>query len=131
MDGFFAYPSQPTELRAAIQEAARRVPGLTTWEENDIAGRFLVEPILENIENSEYLVADITRFNFNVSYEIGYAIGKCRRVFLVKSGALKSDDDLIREVVLFDTLGYSVYTHAGQLTEKLKDIQDIRRVSRS
>jgi hypothetical protein len=102
MKGICAYPSQPREIGVVIQETARLVPGLSTWEENDIPGRFIIEPILEQIETSDHLAADITRLNFNVSYEIGYAIGRQRRIFLLKSGAIKADDDLMREVGIFD-----------------------------
>ena len=43
-----------------------------SWRENEIAGRFIVEPILDNIAASQCLVADISTLNFNVTYEIGY-----------------------------------------------------------
>jgi hypothetical protein len=110
MEGFFAYPSSPRDIGEVVTEAARHVNGLITWEQNDIAGRFLIDPIFEKIAQADYLAADITRLNFNVSYEIGYAIGKARRVYLVKSSAIQGDDDQIQEVGIYDTIGYETYT---------------------
>lgn len=122
MEGFFAYPSNPKDIGEVVTEAARQVPGLTTWEQNDIAGRFIVDPVFEQISGSDYLAADITKLNFNVSYEIGYAIGKARRVYLVKSGAIQGDDDTIQEIGIYDTLGYETYTSSEKLREKLQRI---------
>src|SRR5688572_28615348 len=131
-DSFVAYPSQPTELRAAvggalsILETDFGINRFTSWEENDIAGRFLVDPILESIQAGQSLLADITKLNFNVTFEIGYAIGLKRRVLLVRNGAIKGDDDLIREVGLFDTLGYKTYVNSRSLADFLKDLNDMR-----
>jgi nucleoside 2-deoxyribosyltransferase len=43
---------------------------------------------LENIDESALIVADVTFLNLNVVYEIGYAIGKKKRAFLVRSSTL-------------------------------------------
>jgi nucleoside 2-deoxyribosyltransferase len=49
-----------------------------------------VDPIIEKIQTSDVLVADITKLNFNVMYEIGYAIGKSKRVLLIQNGTIIS-----------------------------------------
>jgi len=97
-----------------------------TWEENDIAGRFIIEPVLEEIENSDFLAADITRLNFNVTYEIGYAIGKGKRVVLLRNATQKGDDEMIREVGIFDTLGYVPYYTSSDVVGILRSVNDIR-----
>ena len=123
--GFVAYPSRPAEIGGVLKSAIASLqtqhglPGFHTWEENDVAGRFVVDPILQQIDDAEILVADITRLNFNVAYEVGYAIGRQKRLFLTRYTALKSDDPLIREVGIFDTLGYESYEHSGDLAAKL------------
>jgi hypothetical protein len=129
MQGFFAYPSIPKEIGEAATEAARQLDGVTTWQQLDIPGRFIIDPIFQKIDESDFLVADITRLNFNVIYEIGYAIGKQRRVVLVKSEALVSDDEAIREIGVFDTLGYTKYTSSAQLANLLRGIKDTKPLS--
>jgi len=41
----------------------------------DVAGRFIGTEVLSEIEAAEVLIADVTRLNFNVRYEIRFAIG--------------------------------------------------------
>src|SRR3954469_23472144 len=105
MEGFFAYPSYPRDMGEVISMVAPHIPGMTTWEQLDIPGRFIIDPIFEKIGDSDYLAADITKINLNVTYEIGYALGKQRRVFLVKYGAIQGDDKEYREAGIFDTIG--------------------------
>lgn len=129
--GLVAYPSEPTAigttLGASVGVLRNEAPfrGLATWEENDIAGRFIVSPILARIEKGNLLIADITRLNFNVVFEIGFAIGKKKRAFLISNATLSKDNDLIREVGLFDTLGCTSYTNSEQLTGILRGIRDL------
>lgn len=129
MQGFFAYPSTPVEIGECIKAAAQNIEGLTTWEQLDIPGHFIIDPIFSQIVSSDYVGADITRLNFNVIYEIGYSIGRAKRVFLVKSGAIRGDDDSIREVGIFDTIGYKSYTSSGQLSGFLKSIHNVQPLS--
>lgn len=133
ISGFVAYPSEPNEVAQAIQRGLKILrddhgyKGLSTWEENDIAGRFINEPILEKIRDSDCLIADVTRLNFNVTYEIGYAIGSKKRIFLVRNAALKkTSENQIREIGIFDTLGYRQYQNAAELADFLLRIADVR-----
>lgn len=53
--------------------------------------------------------------NFNVTYEIGYAIGKTKRVILVKNKSLQSKGLKIADVGIFDTLGFFDYQNSSEL----------------
>ena len=88
-----------------LKDSENRAWELVPWEANDVAGYCLTDPVLERIGSADIILADITRLNFNVTYEIGYAIGKQKRVYLVRNKALTPDDKLVREVGIFDTLG--------------------------
>lgn len=65
-------------------------------------------------------VADISVLNFNVTYEIGYAIGKKKRILLTKNSSIQEIEPYIREVGIFDTIGYSSYENSYQLSELLR-----------
>ena len=65
----------------------------------------MVAPIFEGIGKSDLLIADVTTLNFNVTYEIGFAIGSRKRVYLIKHSGITSDDEAVRRVGIFDTLG--------------------------
>lgn len=131
LTGFIAYPSVPTTIGTVISSALLSlVPNnsqihLDSWPENDIAGRFLVDPILQNIKGSDVLIADITYLNFNVVFEIGYAIGRKKRLFLIRNASLEGSDDLVREVGIFDTLGYSKYSNSAELVSLIKSIKNV------
>lgn len=126
--GFVAYPSRPPQIGQAVSAAVSklitrsRAIQLSTWEENDVAGRFIAGTILAEIDAGDVLVADITRLNFNVVFEVGYAIGRRKRVYLIRNSAITGSDDLIREVGIFDTLGYQEYDSSERLASYLSDI---------
>lgn len=121
MEAFFAYSSTPTEIGAAIEafvegENRGRSDGrIHSWRANEIAGYCLVDPILDNIRSAEYIAADITVLNFNVVYEIGFAIGSNKRVILTCNSSIEGDDQLRTEVGIFDTLGYEPYENSEDL----------------
>lgn len=77
---FVAYSSRDAGLSSGIIDAVRRTNALPLpvifepWVFNDIAGAPLISPILGKIEESPFVVADITYLNLNVIYEIGFAI---------------------------------------------------------
>jgi hypothetical protein len=70
ISGLIAYPFMPSEIGHAIRSALEQVRStdlsvdLSSWEENDIAGRFIIEPVLSRIDEGNVLVADITQLNF-------------------------------------------------------------------
>jgi hypothetical protein len=122
---FVAYPSRDDDLAATVMDAVRRVNALPLplryepWPFNDVAGNPLVSPILGKIDDSPFVVADITYLNLNVVYEIGFAIGRCKRAFLVRHGSIEGDKEIIKAVGIFDTLGYHEYSDGEDLKNRL------------
>lgn len=122
---FVAYASCDEAHAEVLLEGVRRANALAQpydyhpWLFNDIAGQPLISPILENIDASALIVADVTFLNLNVVYEIGYAIGKRKRAFLVRSTVLEGDKALARTTGIFDTLGYQEYDDAQSLAGRL------------
>lgn len=131
---FFAYPAHPKEVADTIRSALQtlkddfRVESVHGWEQNDIAGHFLIDPVLAEIDTCDFLAADVTGVNFNVAYEIGFAIGRRRRIFLVKNSAITADDSLVREVGIFDTVGYKQYQQSRQLASMLQSVSDFKPI---
>ncbi|MCV0437082.1 MAG: nucleoside 2-deoxyribosyltransferase [Hydrogenophaga sp.] len=119
--GFFAYASSPVEIGQTIERAideGRKVSGgviVKTWTALDIVGHFISTEVLNDIESADFVVADITELNFNVAYEIGYAIGKSKRVLLVKNKAIQPRGMKISDVGIFDTLGYKEYQNSAEM----------------
>jgi len=131
LNGFIAYPSAPKEIGDSIRATCAEIKRLQSsrklhpWESNDIAGHCLIDPVLEKIKDSKILIADITRLNFNVVYEIGFAVGLRKRVFLIRNNTITQDKRLILDVGLFDTIGFIDYSNSTQLVLTLTGIDNL------
>jgi hypothetical protein len=131
LSAFMAFAVSPPQIGETVRQTIKILrttkPGLAlrSWEANDIPGRCLVDPVVQEIVNTDLVVADISKLNFNVVYEIGFAIGKNKRVFLLKNKAIRSDDRLAREVGIFDTIGSFLYTNSNDLSKGLSEITDL------
>jgi hypothetical protein len=127
---FFAYPARPELVSETVEQAIsnlRQKSGVTTvqsWRETEIAGRFVVDQILNKINDVSVLVADITQLNFNVAYEIGFALGRGKRVVLTRLKGVIPNPPLSADVGIFDTLGYLEYENALDLENILRRITD-------
>jgi len=134
--GFIAYPKRPEPIAVTIREATNLINNLPdfefrTWEESDVAGRHLTAPIFSGMKDSSLLIADITHLNFNVTYEIGYAIGIGKRAFLITNRQYTRDKDTITKIGIFDTLGYEGYTNIDELVSLIKSFEDINPLNTS
>jgi hypothetical protein len=122
---FFAYPGAQPEVAQPIRSAVRSFNSrsvacrLEAWEQNDVSGLPITDPIFTKISNAEFLAADITFLNENVVFEIGYAIGARKRCLLFLNAALRGDRDLASNIGIFDTLGFEPYDTSNALTDLL------------
>src|SRR4051812_10236841 len=97
---FVAYSSKDATVSAGIFDAisranARPLPVIyEPWVFNDVAGGPIISPILEKIDDSPFVIADITYLNLNVVYEIGFALGRNKRAFLVRHKGTEGDKPL-------------------------------------
>lgn len=127
---FVAYPSNPPQIGHTISSAIEDLrsenfrPVLQSWEQLDIPGRFILDGILEKIDSSAFVVADITRLNFNVTFEVGYAIGRGKRIVLTVNESLKSQTRELVELGIFDTLGFTLYENSQGLADIIRGIID-------
>ena len=122
MAGFFAYPELPKSIGNTIERAVARIgqrgiSTLETWKALDIPGHFIAEQVNEAIEACDFFVADVTRLNLNVTYEIGYAIAHRKPICLTRNSALQAEGPDSDVVGIYDTLGYVPYENAEQLAD--------------
>jgi hypothetical protein len=129
---FFAYTAQPQQIGITIEQAIKDANTamsdrhIKSWKEIDIPGHFIATEVLNEIEQSRILIADISKLNFNVTYEIGYAIGKSKRIALVKNKAIAVSKPTIADVGIFDTIGYFEYENSKELTSFVKGLTSVR-----
>jgi hypothetical protein len=122
---FVAYSSGDAAVADLVFEAIRHANSkplpirYEPWPFNDVPGAPLISPILEKIEESPFVVADITYLNLNVIYEVGFAIGRGKRVFLIRHKPTAGDKALANAAGIFDTLGYHEYVGIDDLQARL------------
>lgn len=127
---FFAYPSFPPQVGEVVEHAVRNLKeksGIETvqsWRQLDIAGRFIADQVLNKIDEAKVFAADVTQLNFNVTYEVGYALAKGKRVVLTRHKGLQPLPPLIKDVGIFDTLGWLDYQNSDELETILRKITD-------
>lgn len=126
MELFVAYPSEPQQLGAAIESAAERgnIAGwsLTPWAELSVAGRLIANEVLDKIADADAVAADVSLLNFNVTFEIGYAIAISKPILLLRNPAVSEDEAGRRAVGIFDTIGYETYQNSDDLRALLRRV---------
>lgn len=85
---FYAYSSNSDDLLEDIREAVKLINDsqdieITTWEKLSIGGKYIIDGILSAIERCDLFICDLTYLNFNVLYELGYAISKKKKYGLL------------------------------------------------
>lgn len=114
-------PSVGDMFQALANDFRKTPKEIKIWPENDVVGRPLIEPILENIDASEFVVVDITKVNFNVAFEAGYAIAKKKRLQLVLNSGVVNDSRQLAIIGIYDTLGYQKYENSQELSRLINN----------
>ena len=118
---FVAYPGAPAVVSETIELAVERVRRANrqvewvTWRDMEPAGQILFCKICATIRSSQALVADISTLNFNVMFEIGYAIGLGVPVMTLKDPTIGKDSRTWQEIGLLDTLAYQSFSNGDEL----------------
>jgi hypothetical protein len=127
---FFAYPSSPLQIGEAVERAVRNlreksgIEAVRSWRQLDIPGHFIADQVLNKIDGADVFAADVTQLNFNVTYEVGYALAKGKRVVLTRHKGIQPVQPVIADVGIFDTLGYLQYQNGDELETALRNITD-------
>ena len=120
---FAAYPASPTPIgdcmRGAVDKLKADLIEFHPWQQNDICGVVLTDPIFSEIDKASALVADITEPNLNVTFEIGYAIAKGKPLLLVLNTGLVFDHQALARIGIFDTIGYEKYENSQELASRI------------
>jgi hypothetical protein len=128
-DGFFLYPSQPEIIASTVESAAVQLrhfhPGRQwlTWKDLNIPGQIIFCRICEAIRAARNVIADVTTLNFNLLFEIGYAIGAGIGVFPIRDTNYAVDRKEFDELGMLDTLGYVNFANSTELARAISSSQ--------
>jgi len=121
---FFSFPATAPYVEEAISQAATltdrdRELILIPWPKLEVTGLKIDDLIRDRIAASDFLVADITYPNFNVYYEVGYAIGKQKPVIATVNFAVARGIENANLIGIFDTIHQTRYQNAVELADAL------------
>lgn len=124
---FFAYGSSPAHISEVVETAATKLNRIrpevdwSTWRELPIAGQIVFCEICKRVRQSAIVIADVTTLNFNVLFEIGYALGLGLAVVPIRDTTHVTDKRAFEELAVLDTLGYVDFQNSDDLATQLAD----------
>jgi hypothetical protein len=123
---FFAYPAEPKFLADTIEQSVPKVRAardliVSPWSKLPIIGLKLNNLIRERIAGADFLLADVTYPNFNVYYEIGYAVGQHKPFVLTMNYAVDKANEHLNLTGLFDTIGQLRYQNSEEIVKQLEN----------
>ena len=118
--GFYAYSSQPPiigeTIRTAIESInSSSVASIRGWDKLKIGGKLVINEICKEIIDASIFCADLTTLNPNVMFELGYAIGINKRIWLTIDETFSASADDFRKLRILTTIGYTTYVNSHQL----------------
>ena len=134
---FCAYPSERKEFKDWFQQAKNlhnKYSGkkiqykLNLWEDVCTNSQIIINKIKEVIEESDNFGCDLTSFNWNVFFELGYAIGKNKptKIFIEDN-----DTELkkYKKLKILSDCGYTKYSSKHEITKEINSNFDIQQQS--
>ncbi|MBL8216019.1 MAG: hypothetical protein JNK87_35175 [Bryobacterales bacterium] len=80
-----------------------------------IGGKYIINEICRQIEHSDFFCADVTTINPNVMFELGFAIARNKRVWLIRDDTFEDSKKEFDQLKVLTTIGYSPYLNSEQV----------------
>jgi hypothetical protein len=122
-NGFVAYPSHPPLLVETIRAGIKEINKgnrvfLKSWEDCKVGGKVVVEELCNSIDHADLFCADLTDLNANVMFELGYAIAKNKRIWLLLDATFPASKTQFEQLRILTTIGYARYCNSEELSSK-------------
>lgn len=89
----------------------------TSWEDLKQSGGIIDKEILKEIRDSNYFACDLTYFNHNVLFELGYAIALRKQIYIFLNEDIKGAKETYTNSFL-KTVKYSSFKNAKDIIQK-------------
>lgn len=119
---FYAYPSHKDDLLEDIRDAVKIINNsnnvnITTWENLSIGGKYIIDGILKAITECDLFICDLTYINYNVLYELGYALSQEKKIWITINKTHPKATENYRSFKQLTSIGYSEYKNSSELAD--------------
>ena len=120
LQGFVAYSSDPPSIGETIEEAIKIINKsndvkLVSWKNLENSGRYVIDSICKTISESNIFICELTNLNFNVLFELGYAISEHKQIIILIDTSYKNVIAQFNSFGLLTTIGYTPYTNSQNI----------------
>ncbi len=124
---FFAYESSSKSGTSINVDAIKAFQSMTTemvttWENLKNNGRILIKSIFEAIDACDIFACDLTFFNPNVLFELGYAIAKEKRLMLLINPQYENASSQYSKIDILSNVGYTSFHNGNEISEALSKV---------
>ena len=121
----FLFGQHPPEISSTIESSVEKLQTMVslkrwiTWKNLDVPGQIIFCEICKAMRYTDQVVADVTTLNFNLMFEIGFAIGLGLPVLPIRNTKYIEDRHRFDELGILDTLGYFDFQSSNDLRDYL------------
>ncbi len=124
MKCFWGYSNHPHKVKENIEEAVNQINkdtiiSVKTWESMNIDGNFVIDEILKEIDDCDVFLCELSNLNYNVLFELGYAIAKKKEIRIFINQSLQNVKEEFNNFNLLNTIGFVNYVNSGEILNSL------------
>jgi hypothetical protein len=128
---FVAYPSKPPSLAETIEQAIEtikqsQVVEIDSWKSTKVSGKFIMTTICKTIDDKDIFLCDLTNLNHNVLFELGFAIAKKKRIWILLDPSIEKSTANYEKFKLLTTVGYSPCSNSHEIVKAFYEEQPYR-----
>ncbi len=133
-EAVFLYPANPELMAYTIEKAAKILNQSNgnkcwrTWREFQSTGQIVFCTICKNMRFSSAIIADVTTLNFNLMFEIGFALGLETPLLLIRDTTFMLDRREFRELGILEGIGYLDFQNAEGLAGEIRSAMPIKPI---
>src|SRR5439155_625396 len=119
----FLYASEPENIagtiEAAIEQLRRRDrrSSWVSWKDIRSTGQIIFCTVCKSMRFSQCVTSDVTTLNFNLLFEIGFALGLEVPVVPIRDTTILTNQDEFRQLGFLDTVGYLDFQNSDELAQ--------------
>lgn len=127
---FFGYTAARRACAEVMHSTATTLMhkhGIATklWQDLAVDGLVIVDRVLDEIDDAELCIFDLTDQSENVLFEAGYAISKAKRVWLTIDTTIGYAKGQWQELAILNPIGYTPYHNSKDLIARFQDLRPL------